>query len=50
MKRKIKKASLKDVADFLGIAHITARKFDKKKRILLQFGLPAYKENMEKKK
>ncbi|MBE2985481.1 hypothetical protein CCAL9344_07885 [Campylobacter sp. RM9344] len=49
---KIKKATLKEVADFLERPYETVKRWDKKKKVALQYGVPIIKEireNSEKK-
>ncbi len=43
-KRKPNKASLQEVAEFLGISYNTVVKWDKRKKELLRYGLPVVKQ------
>ncbi len=43
----IKKATLKEIADFLGVSESAVKQYNKKKKILMQHGLPVLKNILE---
>ncbi len=49
MSNKIKKATLQELADYLGVSLSAVKQYDKKKKTLMVFGLPVVKEKNAKK-
>lgn len=43
----MKKAKIKELADFLQVAEITVKKWDKRKRLLMLIGLYYYKKEVQ---
>jgi len=50
-KSKIKKATLQDLADYLGVSLSAVKQYNKKKRLLMQLGLAVMnnEKNLKKK-
>ena len=48
-KNKIKKATLQDLADYLGVSLSAVKQYNKKKRLIMLLGLAIVKEKNAKK-
>lgn len=48
MRKKIEKASLQELADYLGVSLSAVKQYDKKKKLLMLIGLKTLNQDKEK--